>query len=319
MMPRVAISGLDLFTSEVADLANMYAAHRWRTRLLRTNSRTQVVSSIYALLQSDVWYSIGRPTDKWLANAARAFGIPRVVHWVGSDILYLQDRVLREEMQNPHIVHLAEVDWTQLELQNYGIVSHIAPLPPRLVPGAVTDLPREFTVLVYVPAARSAWYGTAAVEALMKQLADEPVRYVVAGGGALDAPAGVNVQNVGWVEDLRAVYEASTVLIRFTPRDGLSLMVLEALALGRHVIWTQPFPYSNLAQTSQQLETTVRSLLQRHKDGTLTPQRDAAGMILREYSQPHCMAQIAAAWTSALSHRGTDPIGHTASRASPLD
>jgi hypothetical protein len=249
-----------------------------------------------------VWYSIGDATaDRWLRLAARVLRKPRVMHWVGSDITRLNEqRRLRAALSSSNILHLAEVSWTARELQSAGLFPRIAALPPRRYTDAPVPLPETFTILLYVPSVRSDFYGRQAFQRLMYRLRDKPIRYVVVGGGQLAAPPGVEMENLGWRHDLSEAYKRSSLLIRFTDRDGLSLMVLEALGFGRHVLWTQEFQHTRNIRTYDDMEREVLELLQAHERGTLEPQRDAAAFIRARYSPEQCMRAIATAWQDTL-------------------
>jgi hypothetical protein len=107
------------------------------------------------------------------------------------------------------------------------------------------------------------------------------------------------MENLGWRHHLDDVYERASVLIRYTMRDGLSLMVLEALTFGRHVLWTQTFPYTRRIRSYADMEREIRSLLDAHKAGTLKPQTQASQALLLEYSPKQCMVEIAAAWSGS--------------------
>jgi hypothetical protein len=152
----VAISGLGLFCGDIAEQARTVTPE-WDTRLLRTNSRLELLTSIVGLRGSNVWYSIGSaPNDRLLHRVARVLHKPRVVHWVGSDIANLrQDPKLQTLLSGPKITHLAEVAWTAEELKELGFDARIAPLPPRLQPVASAPFPERFTVLLYVPRTRA--------------------------------------------------------------------------------------------------------------------------------------------------------------------
>src|SRR6185437_11885614 len=106
-----------------------------------------------------------------------------------------------------------------------GFRPRIAPLPPRHHEGQALPLPERFTIMLYVPRTRSEFYGRRAFERLMQRLHGEPVRYVIVGGGLLDVPPGTDVVNLGWRDNLYGVYKDVSLLIRYTPHDGLSLMV----------------------------------------------------------------------------------------------
>jgi hypothetical protein len=294
---RVAVSGLGLFSAEVAKHVERLRPE-WKTSILSTNSRLEVLAALFALLKSDVWYSIGSPiTDRWVNLCARLLRKPRVIHWVGSDIEYFRNTSsLHKQMRSPTIKHLTEVSWTAAELRELGLQSDIVPLPLRQSSSAIQPLPERFTVMLYLPKSRPEFYGRRKYEALLEEFAAEDVRVFVVGGGDLHKPAGVEVVNLGWRDDLRSIFEQVTVLIRLTPRDGLSLMVLEALSFGRYVMWSKPFPHCVQVRSREELFTGIRSLLARHRAKDLQPQYAAAEMIRREYSTERTVDGILRAW-----------------------
>lgn len=295
---RVAISGLGLFSAEVA--ANVERLHpEWKASVLSLNSRAETLAAMLTVARSELLYSIGSPSDRWIDLCARMLRKPRVVHWVGSDIEYLRHQpALRKRLVSRRIKHLAEVDWTARELRDLGLRSQIAPLPLRHHTGAVKPLPQRFTVLLYLPKSRPDFYGRKELETMLHEVAGDDVRVLVVGGGTLSVPTGTEVVNLGWRDDLRDVYESSTVLIRFTPRDGLALMVLEALSYGRYVMWSKPFPYAIQIQNAGDMVAALSSLLSRHRAGTLQAQYAAAGMIQQRYSAERAADGILRAWES---------------------
>lgn len=297
---RVAVSGLRIFCADIAGYARTIAPE-WDVRLLRTNSRLEILTAIVALASCDVWYSIGNPvSDRWLTLAARLLRKPRVVHWVGSDILTLAENpALRAQLNSRSILHLAEATWTVQELQRYGLAPRLAPLPPRHHHGNSIPLPERFTVLLYVPRTRSEFYGRSAFERLMERLKDKPVRYIIVGGGGLNVPGGVDATDLGWRNDLRDAYKEASVLVRFTPHDGLSLMVLEALSYGRHVIWTQPFPFVRQVERYADIEREILALLDAHERGDLRPQANASRHVREHCSPQTCVRALAKAWDDA--------------------
>jgi len=299
---RVAISGLSLFCAEVAKYAKAFTPE-WEPRLLRTSSRLDVITSIFTLASCDVWYTIGSPiTDRWLQLASRLLRKPHVIHWVGSDIATLCDHPeILQAVQARNAMHLAEVDWTASQLRVLGFEPHIAPLPPRHSNAAATPLPDRFTIMLYVPRTRATFYGQHSFEHLMNALRREPVRYVIVGGGELNVPPGVEAENLGWRDNLESVYERVTVLIRYTPRDGLSLMVLEALSFGRHVLWTQSFPFTTQIHSYADMEREIRSLILAHERGELTLQSAASKSVQRQYAPRACTLAIAQAWSEAAN------------------
>lgn len=296
---HVAISGLGLFSAEVAKQVERLRPE-WKVSVLTTNSRIEVLASLFQLLRSDVWYSIGSPvTDRWVDLCARLTHKPRVIHWVGSDIEYFRNTAwLRKQLHSMAIKHLTEVCWTAEELRGLGLESDIVPLPIRHRSSTVKALPERFTIMLYLPKSRPEFYGKRKYEAMLKEFAAEQLRIFVVGGGDLQAPEGTDVINLGWRDDLRSIFEQVTVLIRLTPRDGLSLMVLEALSFGRYVMWSKPFPHCMQVRTRDELISGLRSLLERHQAGELYAQYTAAEMIERQYSAERAVDGILEAWES---------------------
>ena len=298
---RVAIGGLNLFTAQIAaELETQPTA--WEPVILRMRSRLEVFSSLFTLASAHVWYSIGAPLgDRWLYLWWQFVRTPRVIHWVGSDIAMLSSNArLRALCRQPHVVNLAEADWTIEELRRFGIDAAFAPLPPRLAEPKVTPLPEKFTVLLYIPKTRGDFYGRREYERLMRAFVKRDVKFIVVGGGECYVPPGADVERVGWAASLDPIYARTTVLIRFTKHDGLSLMALEALACGRHLLWSQPFPYGVTIRHYDEIERVIGNLLEKHERGELEPQYDAAHYVGEIYNAKRCVDRIVHYLDSAL-------------------
>ncbi|HTU70957.1 MAG TPA: hypothetical protein VMF11_11625 [Candidatus Baltobacteraceae bacterium] len=312
---RVAISGLELFTAQVVREVER-RSNGWLAEPLRVRGRLEVASSMISLANADVWYSIGAPIgDRWLHLLARLLRKPRVIHWVGTDITALRsNKRLRRWCTSAHVQNLAEAPWTIAELRALGIEAKLAPLPPRLPRVERVALPSTFTVLFYLPKSRAEFYGRREYERLIRAFAPRNVRFFLVGGGEYYAPPGANIVALGWQTSLEHIYPETTVLIRFTQRDGLSLMTLEALAYGRHVLWTQEFPFVTRVNRYEEIERALNLLLEAHERGELRAQDDAARYISRAYSAEQCISEIAAVWeTAARRPKRAKPLARPAS------
>jgi len=296
---RVVISGLGLFSAEMAK--RVESLHpEWKASVLSTNSRLEVCAALVALSRAELWYSIGSPiTDRWVHLWAKILKKPRVVHWVGSDIEYLRNTPrLRRQLRTGAVKHLAEVAWTAQELCELGVSPEIAPLPLRHFSGSVKPLPERFTIMIYLPKSRPEFYGKRQFELALEELARHRPRVIVVGGGTLEPLPSVDVVNVGWRDDLRPIFEEVTLLVRLTPRDGLSLMVLEALSFGRYVMWSKPFPFSIHVRSRGDVTDGIRDLIARHERHDLFPQYAASEMVERQYSTERSVDRILHAWES---------------------
>ncbi len=179
-----------------------------------------------------------------ILSILRIMGKKTIIHWMGTDVLDLSP-TLGWCVSKLVDRHLAYSTWLVEELRDKNVESTWLPvLPPlEVVP---TPLPREFTVLVYLGGNESNidFYGNVELEGIVKELPD--VRFLILGRVSNgDRIKSSNVQYLGGVgyEDMNAVYEKCTVLLRQTKHDGLAFMVLEALARGKYVVWSQKFPY----------------------------------------------------------------------------
>lgn len=297
---RVAISGYGLFCADVAKHIERLNPE-WEAQILRPTSRLQVLTSLLNLARSDVWYSIGSPVGpRPMQYCAQLLKIPRVLHWVGSDIeLARSDADVRRAVQRSKAHNLAEVEWTARELEEVGLQSDILPLPARHQGGGVMPLPERFTIMLYLPKVRPEFYGMHEYQRLLAELNRQDIRVYVVGGGSLSTPHSAEVINCGWRSDLSDIYQQSTLLIRYTPHDGLALMVLEALSFGRHAIWTRPFPFVNQVNAYDRLSMVVRGLLKKHQQGTLQAQYVAAEMVRERYSAERCVGDILSAFDLA--------------------
>ncbi|HBF38392.1 MAG TPA: hypothetical protein DDW50_13880 [Firmicutes bacterium] len=196
-----------------------------------------------------------------------------IMHWVGSDILEMKEWLKKGHRFSPlllkHSHHWAEVDWTAGELQELGIKAQVVPLTPASFPAEVKELPAKFVVLCYLPPEREHFYGGTEMIQLAKQFPDIVFLAVAASPTDSHPDWPENIIPVGWVDDMGELYPEITVLVRFTEHDGLSFMVLEALANGRHVIWSYPFEGVRKATNYAQLMGAISELYQDFQAGKL--------------------------------------------------
>ncbi len=300
---RVVLSGYSLFSAQIAN-AVRGSSNVWEPRVLRGNRRFERIVSTAHMASANVWYTIGTPIpDRWLHMVATILRKPRVVHWVGSDVMMLKEpSALLRWCKRRNVTHLAEVDWMIDELAQKGINAHLAPLPPQVrIPDTIPPLPDRFTLLLYMPGSRGEFYGQREYERLFRAFANKPVRFLVVGGGSFYAPPECDIVRMGWCTDLSEIYCKSSVLLRFTRHDGLSLMALEALSYGRHLIWTKAFPFGHQVTSYDDCERTINELLASHLSGQLAAQYDAAEFIRTTYDRSVCIDRIEGFWKASVS------------------
>ncbi|MFN2461910.1 MAG: hypothetical protein ABR591_14720 [Candidatus Velthaea sp.] len=281
----------------------------WAFDFLGTDSKLHTLQSLWTLVRSDVWYVVGTPeVNPWIDAVARLIRKRTVFHWIGSDIpLVRRTPRLTRRWKRPEIAHLTEAPWTLHELHAMGISASVAALPLRLGEGAIPPLPATFTLLFYIPTFRGEFYGMSTYRRLVERFAPDDVEFIIVGGGAFDAPPGAKVRNLGWTDSLQTVYAQATALVRMTERDGLSLMVLEALSHGRYVFWPQPFENVIAVREYDVLERGITGLLELHRAGQLKANLEAAEFVRTTYCDAETVDTLARHWE----------YGATAERAAP--
>lgn len=232
------------------------------------------------VLRADVvvaaFYGGMSPTRVRRLAAAAVLGRSIVRWWVGTDVLRCMadpstrrmasrlDRIISKNLTGaPHLV---------AELGSLGICASCIPSPTDAVPAVVTSagpIPRG--ILTYLPTDRAEFYGAAMVERMVE--ANPDMRFLIVGDTSRALLAEYsNVDNLGWVEDLEAVYGRIGCLMRLTEHDGMPRMVLDCLLRGRYVI--SPWPYPGVWQARSEKE--VQQALDRFR-GTDAPNFTGAG------------------------------------------
>lgn len=291
---RVAISGHEIFSARIA--ANS-RGHRQgiSANVLSVRSRTEAAISMFEILLSDIWYTVAQPVGpRPFELAASLLRKRRILHWLGSDVeAASKNRALVHRLRSPRFVHLAQNEDVADKLRELGLQARVVPLAAVPPVSEVRPLPKDFTLLLYLPADRPEFYGRYQYEQLMQTFSTEAVQYIILGGGRIDVPDGVKAQEVQWAHQLSEIYDRSTAFVRFTDPRFVSLMVIEALLHGRHVLWSNDFPFVRRVRDSHDLERGVRTLLKAHQEGTLTPQFEAARSMRSLYSPEHCLSLLA--------------------------
>jgi len=215
--------------------------------------------------------------ERW----AKALGVRVVYHFIGSDVLALQrlaaaDRARRmAELKRYGSAFVADGPDLQAELADLGLTAGILRcLPPGLL-GEVSPLPERFTVLSYW-ACRPEFYRASLVLRVAAAMPDVEFLVVGTDGADLDRPA--NVQFLGEMGDMEAVYRRVSVLLRLPVHDGLPKMVLEAQARGRRVVCSRPLPHATHAE---EFETVLFALRQLREQ--TCPDHAAAAYIRQTY------------------------------------
>ena len=99
-------------------------------------------------------------------------------------------------------------------------------------------IPRD--ILVYLPTHRAQFYGEDVVGAVIR--ANPDLNFIVVADVQHRFKDCRNVESLGWVDDMRPIYDRTGCLLRMTQHDSLPRMAIETLLLGKYAICSYEFP-----------------------------------------------------------------------------
>lgn len=240
---KVLFFGSDFFTKMISEI---YQEAGHETRILE---RSRKVRSVRDVLWCDEVYLVsGRDLNSVrLLRLAMALKKKFIIHWIGTDVVqamqqYQKDHVV-PNAQYPHI-DLAIAENLQQELLEIGIHAACVPFVPGDMDFQPQPAPQTHMVLSYIPEAREQFYGMETLKELAKRHPEVPF-CIVANDGKNDSNKLPNIHYMGRVgrQEMAELYRKCSVLFRYPQHDGLAIMKLEAMGLGRQVIHCYPFPY----------------------------------------------------------------------------
>jgi hypothetical protein len=254
------------------------------------------------LARCDLAYSwSGRISMGKFLQAARYLGKSKIIMlWCGSDALFAQEQ-LRRGLQDRWVmerVHWAVSPWLAEEVRTLGVdceyvqtsfVSRVSPSP----------LPGKFSVLAYAPSLRKAeLYGLDEIVKVARKLTSTEFRLVGLKEGRLpECPP--NLQVFAHV-DLDRFYREATVLWRPVRHDGLSFMALEALAHGRHVLYSCPLPGCVHVTSEKTACNELERLRDLHSSQLLNLNEEGMQIIARDYNSEIVRTRLLDRWKQLI-------------------
>lgn len=172
----------------------------------------------------------------------------RVLHWIGSDILQLQqtEPEVREKVvdwiYHNIDINLCEFEKTRVELEELGIYARILPFPPEKF-YEMSELPDKTTIACYLPMQNKNFYYPDLVRQIAKEMPDVEFQFF---GDPSEMGKKENIEHLGVIggEAKDKAVKESTAILRLTAHDGLPLSVVEWITAGRYAITTIEMPHS---------------------------------------------------------------------------
>lgn len=292
--PRVAVIGLPYFASRAArelrrvGIDARFVAHPGRSPRAWAAMAASLARAraVYAM-GSEV--SVNSPLDL-LARLRR----PILMHWVGSDVVYALAAARRGRLSRRlvrHARHLADAPWLADELATIGVTARELPLPVPAAIGGLLPLPPEFRVLVYLPGEFQADYRVDDTMEVVRSLSDVQFTLV---GGYRPQPL-PNLEVLGRVPDMPAIYARVAAYLRLTHHDGMSHSVIEALSFGRYVFWDHELPGATTMVTNPaEAAEALRSLAARFASHSLAPNQTGAAYVRERFDPARVVADVRA-------------------------
>jgi len=283
----VVLHGLPYFC---AKLLNILEAENWDVRYQAQHSPWGLLKLLVDLARCDLAFTWGGRISMgmflWAARCLRKKHV--VILWCGSDVLYAKGDLEagRRSRWVAEKLHWAVSPVLTEEVRALGLKCEYVQTSFVDLVKNLSPLPEKFSVLAFVPGLqKSSLYGLDQIQAVAAAMPD--VDFKVVGWREGIHPNGPpNLRFLGRSEDLTLFYQQATVLWRPVLHDaGVSFMVLEAMAQGRHVIYSYSFPTcvraTSIAEAQRELER-LRSL---HLSGKL-PVNEAGAKIVAEVFSP---------------------------------
>jgi len=238
--------------------------------VLHPSLRLPFFTRVAGFLRADVVHCVGGGGSWRFALLLRFFrllGKKIVVQWIGTDVMALAKAPgpVRRSIAGLAGIHVADLGQLADELKKAGVDAEVLPLavdlPARPArPGPDRKLEK---VLTYIPEGRENFYLAPEHLEIWKKFPG--VRFLVAGhkgGGRFFSEAPSNVEFLGTRDGIsRAIWDSVQAYVRLTVHDGLSLMIVEALARGKQAVWSTAWPGCLFAAGAAGVERVLKRFL----------------------------------------------------------
>ncbi|MBI5541115.1 MAG: hypothetical protein HY951_13700 [Bacteroidia bacterium] len=284
---KIIVTGLPYFGRKISALLKNADAGNNYIFLNTYYSNYDRLRFLWHILTAKTVYSINGATGKsFVLSLAIKFKKRVVFHWVGSDLELARVAINNNTAEKRFIdfpVHLTDSPWYVTDLKEIGINAKYLPLlSVDKAPDSVS-FPTEFNVLAYIPQDNQEFYGILSIIELAKVFPE--INFNITGSSEYSVELPTNIKLLGWIKDMKPVFENTVVSIRFPKHDGLSFFVLESLLYSRYVIYNYPIDNSILAKNIEEIKSGLTELLEKFKAGKLELNIKGREFVIREFSQ----------------------------------
>lgn len=276
----------------------------WEIRHHATDTVPSLLSLLREIRRTDLLYIWGaRISMGKVLWAARLLGKKKVVmFWCGSDVLGAQEEFADGKLDRwvAGQIHWAGAPWLAEEIQALGITCEYVPVtwvPPVI---RAMALPEDFLVLTYMPSVkRGKLYGLDRILTAARNLPHISFELMGLSQGEIPDPP-KNLRIFGRTQDMTDFYRRASVYWRPVSHDGLSFMCLEALSLGRHVMWSYAFPHCVQTANVEQDQLEIERLYALHQSGALQLNQAGIKVVAENFSPERIKENYLQRWREII-------------------
>lgn len=228
--------------------------------LSKLNKIKKLVETIKQFIKNDyIYFGYGQNKYNYYLLIAHFLKKDVIMHWIGSDVLMVNKRDIKR-INKTVKYHFACSKLIKEELKEKGIDAIEVPIVPNYKDTQIAKMPKEHSVLVYLPTSKEDFYGGKLISELANKYKNIKF-YILANDKFEDDKE--NIINLGYVEENKMIdiYNKISILIRIPEHDGLSLMLLEALMKGKEVIYCYDFPFTHKATNFEELNREFNKII----------------------------------------------------------
>ena len=220
---------------------------------------------------------------------ARILNKKIINHWIGTDILIAKKNKNKTKIMQLFInYNFSGSKLLHDELYDIGIKSEIVPIILQDISHKISKMPSSHAILVYLPEGREEFYGYSIVLKLIKYFKSIDFYIIANNKIRINEKNVILLGNVS-VEKMNEVYDRISILLRIPEHDGLSLMVLEALAKGKYVIYKYEFPYTYQARNYIEAKEKINLIIS-HNPPIVNS--EASEFISKSYTHEQYLSKI---------------------------
>ncbi len=197
---------------------------------------------------------------------ATLLGVAVIRNWAGTDVLksLTEKKVRFSTIDVNNLISLNITDNHQGLVEELSSIGIDCILTPKVIDYKGFNMPNRLmtkaeSALVYLPASNREFYGSKCIENLIIKFPQ--LKFIIIADEEHVFGKYPNVESMGWVKDMEAVWNKSGVLIRITKHDGYPRMCLEAFSRGKYVIHNNKFEGVWFAKTDNEIENAVQHFI----------------------------------------------------------